>query len=87
MHTGKEENGWLLIKKQDDFATRQDVLLWDRSVVSGRDMEEIAEARDAEWRSNRERQGSVRRSGRTEGSGLRPPGSRCRSASTCRAST
>jgi bifunctional non-homologous end joining protein LigD len=54
MRGGKEENAWLLIKKQDDFATKQDVLLWNRSVLSGRDMEEIAEARDAVWRSNRD---------------------------------
>lgn len=52
--SGKGENAWLLIKKQDDFATKQDVLLWDRSVRSGRSMEEIADAREAEWRSNRD---------------------------------
>ena len=53
MHGGKEENAWLLVKKKDDFATPQDVLLWDRSVISGRNMEEIAEAREAEWHSDR----------------------------------
>lgn len=53
MHGGKEENAWLLVKKQDDFATPQDVLLWDRSVVTGRSLDEIAEAREAEWTSNR----------------------------------
>ena len=52
--SGKDENAWLLIKKQDDFATKQDVLRWDRSVLSGRSMEEIAEARAAVWRSNRD---------------------------------
>ncbi|MCU0508001.1 MAG: DNA ligase, partial [Anaerolineae bacterium] len=51
---GKDDNAWLLIKKQDDFATRQDVLLWDRSVLSGRSMEEIAQAREAVWQSNRD---------------------------------
>ena len=57
MHGGKEENAWLLVKKNDDFATPQDVLLWDRSVLSGRNMEEIAQARDAEWHSNRDEAG------------------------------
>ncbi len=50
----KDENAWLLVKKQDDFATPQDVLLWDRSVISARNMEEIADARDAEWHSDRD---------------------------------
>ncbi len=51
--TQKEDNAWLMVKKQDDFATPQDVLLWDRSVVSGRNMDEIAQAREAQWTSNR----------------------------------
>ncbi len=54
MRGGREENAWLLVKKQDDFATPQDVLLWDRSVLTGRNMDEIAAAREAEWRSNRD---------------------------------
>ena len=47
MRGGKKANAWLLIKRQDDFATKPDVLLWDRSVLSGRSMDEIAAAREA----------------------------------------
>lgn len=36
------ENAWLLIKKSDEHATGEDVLFRDRSVLSGRSMEEIA---------------------------------------------
>jgi bifunctional non-homologous end joining protein LigD len=35
------ENNWLLIKKADDFAREDDVLLADTSVVTGRTMDEI----------------------------------------------
>ena len=51
---GKDENAWLLVKKQGDFATPQHVRLSDRSVLTGRNLEEIAATREAEWRSNRD---------------------------------
>ncbi|SNB45169.1 DNA ligase D [Geobacter sp. DSM 9736] len=35
------ENSWLLIKKEDAFASREDVTRFDRSVVSGRTIQEI----------------------------------------------
>lgn len=38
-----EENAWLLVKKHDAEATRKNILEEDRSVASGRTMEEIAE--------------------------------------------
>ncbi len=50
---GGKEN-WLLIKEKDEFARAAedpDVLDEDRSVVSGRTMEEIAAERDRVWRS------------------------------------
>lgn len=37
-----KKNEWLLIKKQDEFATTDDVLDQDRSVTSGRDLDEVA---------------------------------------------
>ena len=37
-----QENAWLLIKKADEYATEADVSKQDKSVVSGRSMEEIA---------------------------------------------
>src|SRR5205823_14468775 len=36
-----EENAWLLIKAQDEYATNKDILLKDHSVLSGRSMKEI----------------------------------------------
>jgi bifunctional non-homologous end joining protein LigD len=38
-----EENGWLLLKKRDEFATDRDVTEFDRSVASNRTLEEIAQ--------------------------------------------
>lgn len=39
----EEENAWLLIKAQDEYASKQDVLKKDRSVLSKRSMQEIAQ--------------------------------------------
>jgi bifunctional non-homologous end joining protein LigD len=36
-----KQNAWLLIKKKDEFATEEDILLNDRSVVSGKGINEI----------------------------------------------
>lgn len=38
---GKQENAWLLIKKNDDFAENDDVLLQDRSVISNQTLEDL----------------------------------------------
>jgi bifunctional non-homologous end joining protein LigD len=40
---GQGEKGWLLVKKQDEFASSEDVRARDRSAVSRRGMEGIAE--------------------------------------------
>jgi bifunctional non-homologous end joining protein LigD len=40
----KDEKSWLLIKKQDDFSTPADVTTQDRSVLSGRTLDEISQA-------------------------------------------
>lgn len=48
------ENSWLLIKHRDDFATDKNILDEDRSVVSGKTIEDLAADEDApEWQSNR----------------------------------
>lgn len=44
---GRGENNWLMIKKQDEGATTQDVTKQDRSVKTGRTLEEIAEGKKA----------------------------------------
>jgi bifunctional non-homologous end joining protein LigD len=47
-----EKNQWLILKTGDD-AKPISVKLEDQSVKTGRTMKQIAEARDAEWQSNR----------------------------------
>ncbi len=42
--TRKDEKSWLLLKKKDHQATRGDILAENRSVVSDRTLEEVAEA-------------------------------------------
>ncbi len=39
---GRGENSWLLIKHRDEFATKDDVTEKDKSVVSGKRLEEVA---------------------------------------------
>jgi len=41
---GKEDNSWLLIKKQDKEAAEKDITKKDRSVKTNRSLDEIAEA-------------------------------------------
>jgi bifunctional non-homologous end joining protein LigD len=38
---GKQENAWLLIKKNDEFAEEDDILRHDRSVISNRKLEDL----------------------------------------------
>src|SRR5437016_14291780 len=47
-----EKNQWLILKTGDD-AKPPSKKLEDQSVKSGRTMKQIADARDAEWQSNR----------------------------------
>ncbi len=44
-----EENTWLLIKHKDEFVTEDDVAAQDRSVLSGRTMDEITSGGGAQW--------------------------------------
>lgn len=58
----RAENAWLLIKHRDEFASTDNVLDLDESVVSGKTLEEVADDPDArEWGSNR----SSRKTGKT----------------------
>jgi bifunctional non-homologous end joining protein LigD len=48
------ENSWLLIKHRDDFATEKNILDEDRSVISGKTIEELANDDNVrEWQSNK----------------------------------
>ncbi len=44
-----EQNAWLLIKKTDSFASRDDVLKDDRSAATGRTLDEIAQEKTKTW--------------------------------------
>lgn len=58
--SGRGENAWLLMKLSDEFATNEDVLDQDLSVVSSRSMSEIAKGID--HKSNGHSRKSVQRS-------------------------
>lgn len=50
----RADNAWLLIKHRDEFASRKDVSKEDRSVISGKTLEEMAADSDAaQWGSRR----------------------------------
>ncbi|MDB5150236.1 MAG: ligD, partial [Mucilaginibacter sp.] len=49
---GMGENGWLLIKHNDQFATAADITLQDRSVLSGKNLEEMAKAATDTWKED-----------------------------------
>jgi bifunctional non-homologous end joining protein LigD len=58
---GRGENAWLLIKKKDDHSTIKDITKDDKSVKSGRRLEEIAEDKKAKkWISNRTKSSSAK---------------------------
>lgn len=51
---GREANSWLLIKHRDEFASKEDVTEEDKSVISGKTIDELAGSDDTrEWKSNR----------------------------------
>ncbi|MGN6196090.1 MAG: DNA ligase D, partial [Ginsengibacter sp.] len=47
------DNAWLPIKKKDKYATTKDITKEDRSVLSGKTLEEVKEHPEKEWQSNR----------------------------------
>jgi bifunctional non-homologous end joining protein LigD len=47
------DNAWLLIKKKDKNATTKDITKEDRSVLSGKTLEEVKEHPQKKWQSNR----------------------------------
>ena len=46
--TGKDEKSWLLLKKKDRYATTEDILKENRSVVSHKTLEDVARSRSEE---------------------------------------
>lgn len=59
--SGREENAWLLIKKNDSYALKKDITANDRSIVSGKTIEQIRDAHDSkQWISNRKANGELK---------------------------
>ncbi|HSB92826.1 MAG TPA: non-homologous end-joining DNA ligase [Flavitalea sp.] len=56
-HRADMENGWLLIKTSDKYASDDDITLKDKSVVSKKNLEQVAATSTKEWQSNRDASG------------------------------
>jgi bifunctional non-homologous end joining protein LigD len=64
---GREENAWLLMKKTDEASSAEDITLKDKSVVSGRTLEEVAgNKRSRKWISNRSADGKLKEESKEE---------------------
>ena len=56
------ENGWLLTKIKDEYASSEDISLKDKSVISKKTLDQMADDKNAkEWKSNRRSNGKVKR--------------------------
>jgi bifunctional non-homologous end joining protein LigD len=51
---GMGENAWLLIKHNDDFASKKDITKEDKSVLSGKTIETMEKTSDKVWHSGHE---------------------------------
>src|ERR1700712_786885 len=51
---GMGENGWLLIKHNDDFASKSDITKKDKSVLSGKTIENMENTSDKVWQHGHE---------------------------------
>ena len=51
---GMGENGWLLIKHKDEFAGKTDITKKDKSVLSGKTVEQIEKSSEKVWQHGRE---------------------------------
>ena len=51
---GMGENGWLLIKHKDDFASASDITKEDKSVLSNKTIEQMEKSSDKVWQNGQE---------------------------------
>lgn len=51
--SGRGDNGWLLMKLEDKFATKEDITKKDKSVQSNKTIEEVERTSTKTWQSNR----------------------------------
>lgn len=52
---GMGENGWLLIKHKDEYASTKDITKEDKSVLSGKTIEKMEKTSDKVWKEGKER--------------------------------
>lgn len=58
---GREDNAWLLIKKTDQYSGPTDITLKDKSVVSGKTLEQVRNNKESKlWISNRTPDGRIK---------------------------
>ncbi|MGA9648696.1 DNA ligase D [Pedobacter sp.] len=57
---GMGDNAWLLIKHDDEFATKKDVTKQDKSILSGKTIEVMEKSGDKVWKSGKEQKISVK---------------------------
>ncbi|RZJ34786.1 MAG: DNA ligase D [Flavobacterium sp.] len=50
---GRGENAWLLMKLEDKYASKDDISKKEKSVVSGKTLDQVAATSDNVWNSNR----------------------------------
>ena len=64
---GREENAWLLIKKNDKYASASDITTKEKSVISGKTLEQVKRNKESrEWESNRDSQGKLKEEPKTK---------------------
>lgn len=60
------ENGWLLIKIKDGYASEKDITKDDKSIQSGMTLEQVAKNSDRKWISNKKSSGTKKTSSTSE---------------------
>lgn len=53
---GMGDNGWLLIKHKDDYASTKDITREDKSVLSGKTIEKMEKTSDKVWKEGKEQE-------------------------------
>jgi len=53
---GMGENGWLLIKHKDEYASTKDITKEDKSVLSGKTIEKMEKTSDKVWKEGKEQE-------------------------------
>lgn len=67
---GMGENAWLLIKHNDDFASKKDITKLDESVLSGKTIESMAETSEKVWKNGGEEKIQKKKTGKKKEAAL-----------------